>query len=305
MSCYTLNASRTIENQGQNGTDRDEYIATILNYVSFPFVILGLLGNGAIFQILCCRIKKTKYTVYVLNLAIADFTVLFCYITFSVLSLIIWRRFAFEEFLYVVLDLLWFFGYNSSFFLLTAISVERCLGIFCPLWYRFNRPEHLSAILCTLLWVVSCLVTVVEYFTCWSVFYFSNECCYRKYSAASIFLVTISLIFTPIMILCSLIVFIKVQRSSQPSSSARFYITIVVTVLIFLIFALPGRFACLIGYWHPELKLIWNVIQVSFFFNMINSTLNPFVYFFVGRQKRLRFQEPLSLVFQRSWKDMA
>nr|XP_056709287.1 proto-oncogene Mas-like [Euleptes europaea] len=304
MSSHTVNATKTIEVQILNGTDRDEYIATVLSYVSIPVVILGLLGNGAVFQILCCRVKRMNYTVYVLNLAIADFTVLFCNVAFTFLSLMIWSTFAFDIFLYVVLDLLWFFGYNSSFLLLTAISVERCLGVFYPFWYHSNRPKHLSAILCTLLWVISCLVTLVEYFTCWSEFVNYKRQCYTKYRAASIFLVTISLIFTPVMVLCSVITFAKVQRNSRPSSSARLYLTIVVTIVLFLILALPGRLAFLIGYWHPEAKLIWNVIEVSFFLNIVNSTLNPFVYFFVGRKKKPRFQEPLTVVFHRSWNDV-
>lgn len=305
MSSHTMNASKTIEAQVQNKTDRDEYLASILNYVSIPVVILGLLCNGAVFHILCCNIKKTHYTVYVLNLAIADFTVLFCNIVFSVLSLMIWGTFAFHEFLYDIFGILWFFGYNSSFFILTAISVERYLGVFYPIWYHSKRPEHLSTILCTLLWVTSCVVTLVEFLTCWSEFYFDEEQCYTIYSAASIFLVTISLIFTPVMVLCSLMVFVKVQRNPHPSSSARLYLTLVITIVIFLIFALPGRFVRLVGYWQPETKLIWDVIQVSFFLNVVNSALNPFIYFFVGRQKNLRSQEPLSVVFQRSWTYMA
>lgn len=301
ISSLTMNVSRTTEAQVQNKTDRDEDFATILNYISIPVLVLGLLGNGTVFYILCCSVKRTNYTVYILNLAIADFTILFCYIASSVLSLMIWRTFAFDEFLYNVFDILWFFGYNSSSFFLTAISVERYLGAFYPFWYHSNRPEHLSAILCTLLWVISCLVTVVEYFTCWSKFCFYKEQCYTTYRAASIFLVTISLFFTPVMVLCSLSVFVKVQRNSQSSTSAHMYLTIVVTIVIFIIFASPGRFACLVGYWYPETKLIWDVIEVSSFLNIVNSMLNPFVYFFVGRQKKLRSQEPLTVVFQRSW----
>ncbi|XP_077199303.1 proto-oncogene Mas-like [Paroedura picta] len=301
MSCHTVNTSRTIEAQVQNKTDRDEYIATILNFVSFPIAILGVLGNGAVFHILCCNVKRTNYTVYVLNLAIADFTALLCNIAFSISSLMIWGTFAFNVFLYDVFDFLTFFGFNSSFFILTAISVERYLGVFYPFWYHSNRPKYLSAVLCTLLWIASFLVTVVEYFTCWSIF-LEKEKCYTNYSAASIFLVTISVIFPPVMVLCSLTVFVKVHRTSQLSSSTHLYLTIVITIVIFLIFALPSRFAYLVGYWHPETKFIWDVIEFSFFLNLVNSMLNPFVYFFVGRKKKLRSQEPLSVVFQRSWK---
>ncbi|KAJ1080508.1 hypothetical protein NDU88_000707 [Pleurodeles waltl] len=38
--------------------------------------ILGLIGNGIVLWFLCIRIKRNTYTVYILNLAVADFCLL-------------------------------------------------------------------------------------------------------------------------------------------------------------------------------------------------------------------------------------
>ncbi|XP_062981497.1 proto-oncogene Mas-like, partial [Elgaria multicarinata webbii] len=303
LSTPMANASMINDSQVQNRTDRPDEVFRILSYVILPVIILGLVGNGAIFWFLCCRIKRTKYTVYVLNLAIADFIVLFCYILSFVFSLIIWGRLAFEPYLYEAMDILTLFGYTTSFFLLTTISIERCLGAFFPLWYNFNRPKHLSAVLCALQWVLSCVVTAVEFFTCWSIIFSSEEESDRMWSAAKIFLTIIFVIFIPIMVLCSLSLFVKIQRHSQPTSPARLYLTIVITVVLFVILALPFRLVCLISYWDPSTEFNGTLLRCVTLLNFINSSVNPFVYFLVGRKKWRASRETLSMVLYRSCKD--
>ncbi|XP_033001319.1 proto-oncogene Mas-like [Lacerta agilis] len=296
----TRSFSNHTDNETQSGTARDEVIITIVTFISTPVLILGLISNGAIFRFLCCcGIKRNTYTVYILNLAIADFTVLISYTIYIVFSMIIWGELTFENYLYPVIDILALFGYNTSFFLLTVISIERCLGAFYPFWYHSNRPEHLSAILCALLWLFSCVVTGVEYFTCWQAYFSSEEPCYRKHAIANLFLLTIFVIFIPIIVLCSLSLLVKVWRRS----SARLSLTIVITVVLFLIFALPLRISAFVVYWHPEKELNGAFFNISCILNVINGSINPFVYFLVGRRKQQRSQETFSAVFHRSWKD--
>uniref|UniRef100_G1KYQ1 G-protein coupled receptors family 1 profile domain-containing protein n=1 Tax=Anolis carolinensis TaxID=28377 RepID=G1KYQ1_ANOCA len=283
-----------------NETNRDADFFKILVYTIAPITILGLIGNGTIFWFLCCRIKRTKYTVYVLNLAIADFTVLFSFNVFFVFSFIMQDKFAFNDIFYLVLDILGIFGYNTSFFILTAISVERCLGAFYPICYHFNRPKRLSTILCALLWVLSCVVTGMEYFTCWSYTDIFDDPAYRMYLTTSIFLTIVFLLFSPTMVLCSVSMFIKIRRNSRPSSQTRLYLIIVITVILFLFFALPFRLMCLFIYWYPTAEIEWFVFHCSVFLHLINSSVDPFVYFLVGRR---RPRETLYKVLYRSCKD--
>nr|XP_060609654.1 proto-oncogene Mas-like [Anolis sagrei ordinatus] len=297
-----LNVTKMNETQKWNETNRDFNFVTISSYAIAPITILGLIGNGTIFWFLCCRIKRTKYTVYVLNLAIADFTVLFSYNIFWVFSFILWDKFSFNDFFWSVLDILSIFGCSTSFFILTAISVERCLGAFNPICYHFNRPKHLSTILCALLWVLSCVVTGMEYFTCWSYVDKTDNPAYKNFPATTIFLTMVFLLFSPVMVLCSVSMFIKIRRNSRPSSQARLYLIIVITVVLFLFFALPHKFMCLFVYWYPATEVEWIVFHCSSCLHLINSSADPFVYFLVGRRRR-RPRETLYKVLYRSCKD--
>ncbi|XP_029142247.1 proto-oncogene Mas-like [Protobothrops mucrosquamatus] len=276
---------------------REDDILIILLYVALPVLALGLFSNGAIFWFLCCRIKKTKYTVYVLNLAIADFTVLFCHIIYFVIHLVTWEDTLLDSNFYLVFDILTFLGFNTSFFLLTAISVERYVGTYFPLCYRFNRPKHLSTILCVVLWGLSCIMVGLEYI-CWQEYISS-----RASHPANIFIVIVFMVFLPVMIFCSFSLFIKVSRYPQSKSPARFYRTVVITVILFLILAVPQQIVCLMQYMQPTMELNWTMIHSFFLLNLINSSLNPFVYFFVGRQKKQHSKDPLHAVIYRSCND--
>ncbi|XP_055670551.1 probable G-protein coupled receptor 152 [Falco peregrinus] len=46
-------------------------------------------------------------------------------------------------------------GYYSGLFLLAAISLDRCLLVAAPLWYRCRRPARLPAVLCVGAWLVA------------------------------------------------------------------------------------------------------------------------------------------------------
>ncbi|XP_053139025.1 proto-oncogene Mas-like [Hemicordylus capensis] len=305
LSTHTNFAVLANETQKLNGTYRNSDVFTILIYVASPINLLGLIANGIVFRFLCCGIKRTKYTVYVLNLAIADFIVLFVHMTAFAASVMMSGTLDFTEYLYTTFDILSFFGYDTSLFLLTAISVERHLGVFYPLWYQYKRPKDLSPILCALLWVLSCLMTGVEYFSCWSEYISHKEQYSPACNTTTMFLSTIFLIFTPVMVICSLSLFVKIQlcqRHSQPKSPARLCLTIAVTVALFLIFVVPLRLHCLILYWYPKMTFDGFLFDIFCFLNLISCSLNPFAYFLVGRQKR-SVREPLHVVLQRSWKE--
>ncbi|KAJ7342166.1 hypothetical protein JRQ81_009322 [Phrynocephalus forsythii] len=302
MPSQTVDAATTNMTQVEYPITRNAFVLLLGSCIIEPITILGLLGNGSIFWFLCCRIKRTKYTVYVLNLSVADFIVLICHNYFFITQFVVLERETVNDYLYDVLDILGIFGYNSSFFLLTAISVERCLGACYPLWYHFNRPKHLSTILCAIFWVVSCAATAVEYLTTWTTQFLEEVPC-RMHTAACMFLITIWLIFIPVMVFCSVSLFIKLRRNSRPMSSARLYISIVITVVLFLILTVPVRVLYLIVYWHPVTQLEWTLLHFSFFLHTLNSCLNPFVYFLVGRQKHKRSHRSLYAVIYRSCKD--
>ncbi|KFP23783.1 Proto-oncogene Mas, partial [Colius striatus] len=179
--------------------------------------------------------------------------------------------------------------------LLTAISIERCLSVLCPIWCRSHRPKHLSALVSSLLWGVSLLLNTLGYVLC-SV--------RRSAGTCQLLLIAIGaldfLFCTPLMLLFSLTLFLKVKCSSQHFKTGRLFTVIMLTVLFFLIFAVPLSVLILfdfLGY-----KFLYSP-EIGFVLSCVNSSLNPVIYFLVGSYRDKRIKLTLRLAFQRAFED--
>ncbi|NXL53896.1 MRGX2 protein, partial [Podilymbus podiceps] len=98
--------------------------------------LCGLVGNGIVMWFLGFHMKQNTFTVYILNLAVADFSLLllFFLLILAILSLTAICSYLYNfisfyiDFLFVAQFLCHFFDL-SSLGLLTAISVERCVSV--------------------------------------------------------------------------------------------------------------------------------------------------------------------------------
>ncbi|NXL11808.1 MAS protein, partial [Mesembrinibis cayennensis] len=98
--------------------------------------LCGLVGNGIVVWFLGFHTKQNPFTVYILNLAVADFSLLllFFLLALAFLSLTAMCSYLhhflsfYIDFVSVVEFLCHFFDL-SSLGLLTAISVERCISV--------------------------------------------------------------------------------------------------------------------------------------------------------------------------------
>ncbi|KAG6921275.1 MAS-related GPR, member H, partial [Chelydra serpentina] len=204
--------------------------------------LLGLVGNRIVLWFLGFHIKRNVFTVYILNLAAADFGFLLCLpgflITFNAKHLFCFPLEGFN--LINSFNLMSLLAYSTSLYLLMAISTERyCWSTFLPM-YGLNF-----------------------------------------------------LIFAPIMIVSSLILFIKLRRSSQRRQQEKLYTVILLTVLFFLIFAVPlsvQYFLDLIHYSHAN--------ELSYLLASINSSINPVIYFLVGSYRQHRFRGCLQVALR-------
>ncbi|NXA82423.1 MAS protein, partial [Thryothorus ludovicianus] len=265
---------------------------------------LGFCENGIVLWCLCFQIKRNPFTAYITHLSIADISLLLCTFILSI-EYIAGFGFAYGFYYYVTttLSIVFLLGYNTGLYLLTAISIERCLSIVYPIWYRCHRSQHQSAIVCAILWTLSFFMTVAEYLTCKDdstkdQFDDGNHC-----QALLIFTWILTfMIFIPLMILSSLILVIRIHRNSLRPHSSKLYIIIVATVIVFLIFAMPMRLLYLLNYHHWS-SLLSQQNHVTIVLSTVNSSINPLVYFFVGSSKKKRFKESLKVVLSRALTD--
>ncbi|XP_077207543.1 proto-oncogene Mas-like isoform X2 [Paroedura picta] len=252
--------------------------------------LCGLVGNGTVIWLLSFCIKRNPFTTYILNLAIADLGTLLC------LSLRIITYYTHVHVSLLFLEAFLCFTYSASLYFLTAISHERCLSVLFPIWYRCHRPGRSSAVVSCLLWIITGLLSGTLYLL-------YDDMSFKSYMNVlnTVFIVNL-LVFTPVMIASTLIMSITICCSSQRRQPPRLYITLSVTVLLFIIFAVPLSamyFVLLNTDLFPALGYECSHLLASF-----NSSINPIIYYFAGRKKK-KGGEPLNVVLKRAFRDEA
>uniref|UniRef100_A0A8C8SB95 G protein-coupled receptor 152 n=1 Tax=Pelusios castaneus TaxID=367368 RepID=A0A8C8SB95_9SAUR len=259
-----------------------------------PICLFGLVGNGIVLWFLGFHIKRSPFTVYIHNLAITDACFLFCAVIYIITHMVKYSYCVLDSFIFILLlfNFLVVVTYNNSLYLLTAISTERCLSVFYPIWHRCRRPRHLSAIVCALLWSLSILLSVSV--VCFCVI-LSGEICSISLLSLSVLNV---LIFTPVMVLSNLTLLIKVRCSSQQRQPGKLYLVILLTVLSFLIFAVPMSTHIFLVYY----KVNYND-DIFDILASVNSSINPFIYFLVGSYRKQRFRGTVKGALQRIFQE--
>ncbi|NXW54934.1 MAS protein, partial [Eurystomus gularis] len=102
--------------------------------VCIGICVCGLVGNGIVMWFLGFHMKQNPFTVYILNLAVADFSLLliFFLLLSSILILIAFCLYNLVSFyldFVVIVEFLCHFFDLSSLGLLAAISMERCISV--------------------------------------------------------------------------------------------------------------------------------------------------------------------------------
>ncbi|XP_074087731.1 mas-related G-protein coupled receptor member X1-like [Macrotis lagotis] len=261
-----------------------------MKILSLILAMVGLVGNSLVLWLLGFRIPRNPFSVYILNLAAAD--ALFLCGTF--VSII---RYFIDDSYFLLIDLvllsLTHMSYTVGLSLLAAISTERCLSVLFPIWYRCNRPRHMSALVCALLWAMTCLLWGTGFVIC---YYINNDnFCYNfiiiEFSWFSL--------FTPVLCLSSLALLLRVQCTSLRQQPHRLYLLVLLNVLVFLLCGIPMGIMDIILFWHETIRP-FGILQLL---ACVNSSANPFIYFFLGKQRHKRRRETLGVILQRALED--
>ncbi|XP_050611417.1 mas-related G-protein coupled receptor member X3 [Macaca thibetana thibetana] len=259
--------------------------------------LVGLTGNAVVLWLLGFRMRRNAVSTYILNLAAVDFLFLSGHIVRSPLRLISIRH-PISKIVNPVMTFPYFIGLS----MLSAISTERCLSVLWPVWYRCRRPRHLSVVVCVLLWVLSLLRSILEWMFCDFLFSGADS----VWCETSDFITIAWLIFLCV-VLCgsSLVLLVRILCGSRKMPLTRLYVTILLTVLVFLLCGLPfGIQWALFSRIHLDWKVLFcHVHLISVFLSSLNSSANPIIYFFVGSFRQRQNRQNLKLVLQRALQD--
>ncbi|XP_014396797.1 PREDICTED: LOW QUALITY PROTEIN: mas-related G-protein coupled receptor member X1-like, partial [Myotis brandtii] len=288
-----------------NGSDQafhqyyTEFI--ILQLLTIIVALVGLAGNAVVLWLLGFHMRRNAFSVYILNLAGADFLFL-CYRFIHRLVL----DFDFDFVVRVISKFLFpvsIFAYISGLSFLSAISTERCLSVLWPIWYRCHRPRHMSAVMCALLWALSLLLSMLE----------GNYFAFLSWNVQHVWCPVLDFITVAWLILLfvllsgsSVALMTRLLCGSHRVPPTRLYMTVLITVLVCLLCGLPFGIHWFLIVWIPnESSALFHVPMMVVLLTCINSSANPIIYFFVGsfRQRWWKRRHTLRLILQRALQD--
>uniref|UniRef100_A0A8C6XAQ0 G-protein coupled receptors family 1 profile domain-containing protein n=1 Tax=Naja naja TaxID=35670 RepID=A0A8C6XAQ0_NAJNA len=245
----------------------------------FAFIcILGLVVNGRTIYLLAFSIKRNHFTTFILNLSIADFGVLASLITATIFVTVFTqshRTDVVDAFFFLFFEFI-FFTYSASQFLLTAISLDRCVAVLFPLWHRCHRPPYLSTLVCGLIWILSFLLSAVHFILHQTRAFGSSPLLYQ--------LIVNGLLCTPLMVVSTVTLLIH-MKSKMQRNQRKLLTALLLALLFYLFFSLPMNVFYVIDYFDTYNLLL---MTIGIGCAILNSSINPLLYFLVGRKKKER-----------------
>uniref|UniRef100_A0A8V5G8A8 Uncharacterized protein n=1 Tax=Melopsittacus undulatus TaxID=13146 RepID=A0A8V5G8A8_MELUD len=246
--------------------------------------VFGMVGNGIVLWFLGFQMKRNPFTIYILNLAVADCCVLLLFFLFTLafFNLTVICAVPFMCQLFVL----------SSLGLLTAISTERSVSVIFPIWYRCHRPKHLSGIVSGVLWasVGSFMVSI----------YICSRLDQRYGTVSAIVGIFYSVILSVLMLISNVSMVIRLRCGSQRRSLGKLYVAVVLNVIFFFAFGMPFSIKAFHDLLYDGFLVAENVTGVL---ALLNSSINPVIYFLVGSWRQRRFQGSIQAALRRVFEE--
>ncbi|XP_066495189.1 chemerin-like receptor 1 [Tiliqua scincoides] len=271
--------------------------------------VLGTIGNGIVIFITGCRMKKTVNTVWILNLAIADFTFSF-FLLFNIVHVGLAFHWPFGRIMCKLRHAIVFLNLFASIYLLTVISIDRCIAVWCPVWSRNHRTPRLASFAALGVWILALMVCSPQLY--FKETHYDNETntthCRNNYGMNSeggrstrhaMVLLRFIFGFTipfSVIVACYGAIVVRL-RKDQLSQSSRPFKVITAVIVAFFICWFPYHifyFLKVKAVYEPKIRgVVFIGLRLSYSLAYFNSCLNPILYFCMGHN----FKEKLRCSF--------
>ncbi|XP_050191217.1 mas-related G-protein coupled receptor member H-like [Myiozetetes cayanensis] len=292
--------------------DFEEFFNDTCSIISYKLIVFGgiclgislcgLVGNGMVMWFLGFHMKHSPFTVYILNLAVADFCLilllflilvfLFTLVTFCTYLTVLFPLYM--DFVFVVGFLCHVFDL-SSLGLLTALSVERCVSVLFPLWYRCHRPRHLSGIVSGALWALAGLFVSSLYIT-----YTVSE---RSGEVLPGVVLAFSVILSLLMLVSNLLLLTKLCCGSRRRHPGRLYVAVLLNIIVFFAFGIPFCLDVFLNL--PSSGELFPEDDIPLLLALLDCCLNPVIYVLVGSCRQRRFHRSVKVALRRAFEEKA
>ncbi|XP_062999121.1 chemerin-like receptor 1 isoform X2 [Elgaria multicarinata webbii] len=271
--------------------------------------LLGVSGNGLVIWIAGFKMKKTVNAVWFLNLAVADFVFTF-FLPLSIAYTALGFHWPFGKLLCKLNSTIAFLNMFASVFLLTVISMDRCVSVVYPVWSRNYRTTKLAYRTALVTWVAAFIISspylifrdtatnAKNITSCYNNFALSKnydgEEARRLWKTRHRAMVVTRFIFGflfpfTVILVCYSIVAFRMKRRRLTKSTKPFRIIIAVTASFFLCYFPYHVFSLLemskTTASHQLKMALYLGIPLASSLAFFNSCINPILYVFVGQKK--------------------
>ncbi|XP_075404154.1 prostaglandin D2 receptor 2 [Tenrec ecaudatus] len=159
LLCPVLEHMSRLEKHSNSSTLYIDYASVLLHGLAS---LLGLALNSLILFVVGCRMRQTVVTTWVLHLAMSDLLAT-ASLPFFTYFLAVGHSWELGTTFCKLHSSIFFLNMFASGFLLSAISLDRCLQVVRPVWAQNHRSVAAAHKVCLGLWVLA-LINTVPYF---------------------------------------------------------------------------------------------------------------------------------------------
>ncbi|XDV31946.1 hypothetical protein PO909_002863 [Leuciscus waleckii] len=247
--------------------------------IYFVVFALGIVGNGLVIFVTGYKMKTTVNSIWFLNLAIADFI--------FILIIILYIVTAFNNFVAVL-------NMFASIFLLTAISLDRCLSTWVIVWAQNKRTLVKARIICAFVWVLSILCSIPFVI-------------YRPFKSLVIYRFMVGFLI-PFLIIASSYIAIGVRaKRLKRGKKLKPFRVIISVIMAFFICWFPFHVQQLStviakeNKWSDFKKVLKHIGPFANCLVHLNSCLNPILYVFMCEEFKKKLKQSLLLVLETAF----
>lgn len=276
--------------------------------IYFVVFALGIIGNGLVIYVTGYKMKTTVNSIWFLNLAIADFIFILIIILYIVTAFnkMAWH---FGDFLCKFVSFVTVLNMFASIFLLTAISLDRCLSTWVIVWAQNKRTLVKARIICALAWVLSILCSIPFVINRLEK---KKRCTYNT-TPPSIFKSLVIYRFMvgfliPFLIIASsyIAIGVRAKRLKRGKRLKPFRVVIAVIMAFFICwFPFHVQQLCTIiakeNKWRDFEKVIRDIGPFVNCLVHLNSCLNPVLYVFMCEEFKKKLKQSLLLVLETAF----
>ncbi|XP_060720897.1 C3a anaphylatoxin chemotactic receptor-like [Tachysurus vachellii] len=290
-------------------------VDAIMNNMTIVFytitVFLGTIGNAVVIWMSGFRLKANVTNVWLVNLAVAD--LIFCLT--RVTSLI---KNLYNGFWFFGLFLCKFNGFSKytnmfcSVFILAVISLDRVICVWQPVFSRQRRTVCAARLISVVVWTVAVIFSA-PYYVYRQVYIGKNnlsKCSMEvpqlseadnraKMALYSIRFLCGFLLPFLIILTCYVLAGLGIRRTRIIRKSRPLRILAGLVCAFFLCWG-PYHFLLLVKMVDSKSQAVKVGLPIAKGIAYFNSCVNPILYFFMGLDKRLCFNQSLSRVYARA-----